>query len=86
MLLDKHFAQPLHLFRNIKEPALTFAGEVVVAIVDATARCTWLQQPQNSKHKTTYPSFLSSFQNQAIGLRRRGNRLIGEILKCKEPE
>jgi hypothetical protein len=29
-------------FRNTKEPALPFAGEVVVEIVVATARCAWV--------------------------------------------
>ena len=29
-------------FRNTKQSALPFAGEVVVAIVVATSRCTWV--------------------------------------------
>jgi hypothetical protein len=33
------FCTAVASFRNTKEPALTFVGEVVVAIVAATARC-----------------------------------------------
>jgi hypothetical protein len=40
MLLQLNFAQQLHLSEIPKEPALIFVGEVVVAIVVATARCT----------------------------------------------
>jgi hypothetical protein len=39
MLLQLNFAQQLHLSEIPKEPALPVVGEVVVAIVVATARC-----------------------------------------------